>query len=135
MLAVSSLVYAATNTTSLGLAESRILPAAPADTHPKTPLIPFCTVKLQTLCAAHSLTTLFLATTFGPDPGELPGFWGSMDFHHAPIPQKGSGNQQQLVNLYHVRQIPRALLKQLTMLYQVQKSTAILSFIVRCYKI
>ena len=33
--------------------------------------------------------------TSGPDPGEFPGFWGSMVFRHAPIPQKGSGNQQQ----------------------------------------
>ena len=33
--------------------------------------------------------------TSGPDPGELPGFWGSMVFRHAPIPRKGSGNQQQ----------------------------------------
>ena len=33
--------------------------------------------------------------TSGPDPGELLGFWGSMVFHHAPIPRKGSGNQQQ----------------------------------------
>ena len=30
-----------------------------------------------------------------PDPGELPGFWGSMVFHHAPIPRKVSGKQQQ----------------------------------------
>ena len=30
--------------------------------------------------------------TSGPDPGELPGFWGSMVFRHAPIPRKGSGN-------------------------------------------
>ena len=29
---------------SLGLAESRILPAAPADTRPRTPLISFVTV-------------------------------------------------------------------------------------------
>ena len=34
-------------------------------------------------------------TTSGPDPGELPGFWGSMVFRHAPIPRKGSGKQQQ----------------------------------------
>ena len=33
-------------------------------------------------------------TTSGPDPGELPGFWGSMVFRHAPIPRKGWGNQQ-----------------------------------------
>ena len=30
-----------------------------------------------------------------PDPGELPGFWGSMVFRHASIPRKGSGKQQQ----------------------------------------
>ena len=33
--------------------------------------------------------------TSGPDPRELPGFWGSMVFRHAPIPRKGSGNPQQ----------------------------------------
>ena len=33
--------------------------------------------------------------TSGPDPGELPGFWGSMVFRHAPMPRKGSGKQQQ----------------------------------------
>ena len=80
---------------SLELAESRILPAAPVDTCPRTSLISFCTVQLRTLCAAHSLATLCLCTTSGPDPGELPGFWGSMVFRHAPIPRKGSGNQQQ----------------------------------------
>ena len=94
MLAVSSLVFAATDTAffqvliSLGLAESKILPAAPVDTRPRTPLISFCTVQLQTLCAAHSLATLCLFTTSGPDPGELPGFWGSMVFRHALIPWK-----------------------------------------------
>ena len=98
MLAVSSLVYAARDTVffsvliSLELAESRILPAAPVDTSPRTSLISFCTVQLQTLCAAHSLATLCLSTTSGPDPGELPGFWGSMVFRNAPIPRKGSGN-------------------------------------------
>ena len=39
-----------------------------------------------------------LFTTFGPDPGQLPGFWGSMVFRHAPIPRKGSGKQQQHAN-------------------------------------
>ena len=76
---------------SRGLAELRILLAAPVDTHPRTSLISFCTVQLRTLCAAHSLATLRLFTTSGPDPGELPGFWGSMVFRHVPIPQKGSG--------------------------------------------
>ena len=101
MLAVSSLVFAATDTAffqvliSLGLAESRILPAAPVDTRLRTPLISFCTVQLRTLCAAHSLATLYLFTASGPDPGEFLGFWGSMVFGHAPIPRKGSGKQQQ----------------------------------------
>ena len=99
-LAVSSLVYAATDTTffqviSLGLAESRFLPAAPVDTRPRTSLISFCTVQLRTLCAAHSLAILCLSKASGPDPGELPGFWGSMVFRHAPIPRKGLGKQQQ----------------------------------------
>ena len=65
------------------------------DTRPRTSLISFCTVQLRTLCAAHSLATLCLFMTSGPDPGELPGFWGSMVFRHAPIPRKGSGKQQQ----------------------------------------
>ena len=64
--------------------------------HPsRTSLISFCTVQLRTLCAAHSLATLCLSTTSGPDPGELPGFWVSMVFGNAPIPRKGSDNQQQ----------------------------------------
>ena len=80
VLAVFSLVYAATDTAffwvliSLGSAESKILSAAPADPRLRTPLISFCTVQLRTLCAAHSLATLRLSTTSGPDPGELPGF-------------------------------------------------------------
>ena len=37
-----------------------ILPAAPADTCPRTPLISFCIVQLRTLCAAHSLASLSL---------------------------------------------------------------------------
>ena len=65
------------------------------DTRPRTLLISFCTVQLWTLCTAHSLANLCLFTTSGQDPGELPGFWGSMVFCHAPIPRKGSGNQQQ----------------------------------------
>ena len=55
MLAVSSLVFAATDTAfywvliSLELAESRILPAAPVDTRPRTALISFCTVQIGLL--------------------------------------------------------------------------------------
>ena len=67
----------------------------PVDTRPRTPLISFRTVQLRTLCAAHSLATLCLFTTSGSDLGELPGFWGSMVSRHAPIPKKGSSNQQQ----------------------------------------
>ena len=60
-LAVCSLVFAATDTAhcqaliALGLEESRMLHKEPANTRLKTPLISFCTVQLQTLCAAHSL--------------------------------------------------------------------------------
>ena len=101
MLTVSSLVHAATDTAvckvliSLGLAELKILHAAPADTRPRTSLISFCTVQLRTLCATHSLATLYLFTTSGSGSVELPGFWGSMVSRHAPISRKGSGKQQQ----------------------------------------
>ena len=80
------------NNISVKLAESRILPAAPADTRPRTPLISFCIVQLRTLCAAHSLATLCLSTTFCLGSRELPGFCSSMVFRHAPIPRKGSSN-------------------------------------------
>ena len=79
----------------LGLAESRILPAAPVDTRPRKPLISFCTVQLRTLCPAHSLMILCLSTTSGPGHGEFPGFWGTWSSAMPPIPWKGSGNQQQ----------------------------------------
>ena len=65
------------------------------DTRPRTPLISFCTVQLRTLYANHSLATLCLSTTSGPDPVEFFGFWGPMVFRHAPIPRKWSGKQQQ----------------------------------------
>ena len=87
---------------SLGLAESRILPSAPVDTRPRTPLILFCTVQLWTFCAAHSLATLCLFTTCGPDPWEFPRFWRSMVFRHAPIPLKGSGKQQQQISHFTI---------------------------------
>ena len=97
---VSSLVYAATDTAycfafvSLGLAESRILPAAPADTRPKTPLISFCTIQLRTICAAHSLATLCLCATSGPGPGHFPASGAP-----CPHPSKGVGQQQQHINM------------------------------------
>ena len=39
------------------------------------------------LFAPLTLWRLSVSTTSGPDPGELPGFWGSMVFRHAPIPR------------------------------------------------
>ena len=98
MLAVFSFVFAATDTVFcqafifLRLVESRILPAVPTNTHFRKPLISFCTVQLQNLCAIHSLATFCLSKTSGPDSGELPSFCGSMVFRHASIPRKWSGN-------------------------------------------
>ena len=56
----------------LGLAESRILLAVPADTRPRTPLISFCTVQLRILCSTHFLTTLCLLTTSVQAVGSSP---------------------------------------------------------------
>ena len=97
MLAVLSRAFAATDTafcytTFLGLAESKILFAALADTRPRTPLISFCTVQLWTLCVACSMPIFCLSTISGPSPGKLLSFWGFMVFRHQPTPRKGSGN-------------------------------------------
>ena len=75
-----------------------MLPAAPVDTRPRTPLILFCTVQLRSLCAAHSYGDSLSLYDLWPEPGELPSFWGSMVFRHAPIPRKGPGKQQQHAN-------------------------------------
>ena len=97
MLAVFSLTFAARDTVfcyapiSLELQESIIVLAALADTCPRTPLISFCTVQLQTLCVC-SLAIFCLCATSGPGPRELPSFWGLMVCRHQPIPRKGSGN-------------------------------------------
>ena len=74
---------------SLGLAELRILLAAPADICPRTPLITFCTVQLQTPCVARFLVIC-------PGPEELPSFWDLMVFHHVPITQKGLGSNNNI---------------------------------------
>ena len=79
----------------IGRIENPSCSACGHSSHRRTSLISFCTVQLRTFCAAHSLATVCLFTTSRPDPGKLPGFWGSMVFRHAPIPRKGSGNQQQ----------------------------------------
>ena len=81
MLAVTSLVFAATDTAlcraliSLKLAEPRIIHAAPAVIRPRISLISFCTIQLPTFCAARSLPNLCLSTTSGPGPRELLGSW------------------------------------------------------------
>ena len=96
MLNVFSLVYAARDIAffsvliSSGLAESKILPVAPVDTRPRILLISLYTVQLRTSCTAHSLATLCLSTTSGPDPGELPWLWGPWSFA-MPHPSKGVG--------------------------------------------
>ena len=99
ILTAFSLVYTATDTAfcyapiPLRLAEWRILPEVPVDTRPRRPLISFFTVQLRTLWVARTLATLCLSTTPAPGLRELPDFWGSMVFCHAPIPRKGSGNK------------------------------------------
>ena len=57
--------------TSLESAESKILYTLPAAIRPRTSLISVCNVQLRTLCAARSLVTLCLSTTFGPSSEEL----------------------------------------------------------------
>ena len=59
------------------------------------------TVQLRPICAARSLATLCLFTTFGPGSGELSCFWGSMVFHHVPISRKGSGNNNSISKILH----------------------------------
>ena len=91
-LAVFSLVYAATGTAfcevliSLGLAESRILPAAPVDTRPKTPLISFCTVQPRTLRRSLCGDSLSLYDHWGVS--RLLGFHG---LPPCPHPSEGVG--------------------------------------------
>ena len=72
------------------LAESRILPAAPVDTRPRTPLISFCTVQLWTLCAAHSLATLSLYD-FWSRPWGVAWILGLHGLLPCPHPSEGVG--------------------------------------------
>ena len=96
-LIVSSLVFAATDTAycqalfSLELAESRILHAAPAAIHPRTP-------SFHSALSSYAILgplALWQLSVSGLGPGELPIFWGSMVFRHAPIPLEGVRQQQQ----------------------------------------
>ena len=97
-LTVFSLIYTATDTAFCydlipsGLAESRILPAVPVDTRSRTPLNSFCSPAMDSL--RYSLFGDSLFTTCGSGLGELASFWGSMLFHHGPIPRKGSVNNK-----------------------------------------
>ena len=75
----------------LGLAESTILHAAPADTRPRTPIISFCPVQRRTHCAAQSLVTLCLFTTSGPGLESCPASEACMVFRHDPHLSKGVG--------------------------------------------
>ena len=94
-LAVSSLVYAATDTPFcyvlifLELAELGILPPAPADIRPRTPLISFCTVQLRTLCAACSLATLCLSLRLVQALGSCPA--SGAPWSSAMLPSLGRG--------------------------------------------
>ena len=45
---------------------------------------------IGSICDDHMIK--YEETTSDSDPGELPGFWGSMVFRYAAIPRKGSGN-------------------------------------------
>ena len=72
------------------------------NTRLRTLLISFCTVQLQTFCAAYSLATLSFSLTSGPDPEELPGFWGSMVFHHVPFLGRG----QVITTIFSVSDFP-----------------------------
>ena len=71
---------------SLGLAESRILLQ-----RLRTP-VPEHLSSHSALSSYGLFAPLTLWRLSGPGPGKLPCFWGSMVFCHAPIPRKGSGN-------------------------------------------
>ena len=119
MLAVFSLVFAATDTAfcvaliSSKLAESRILPATPADTRPRTRLILFCTAQLRTLRRSlfgDSLKSLVQALGSCPSSGGLHGV--------PPCPHsswKGSGtnyNRREGISPHFLTQTFFAELKQ-----------------------
>ena len=60
------------NLTRIGRIEN---PSCSAWRHPPmTPLIPFCTVQVRTLCTSRFLVPLCLSTSSGPGSGEFPGF-------------------------------------------------------------
>ena len=70
--------------------------------------------------APLTLWRLCLTTTSDPSPGELPGFWGSMVFRHAPIPRKGLGdnnnNTAQILDVHQfLLRIPPNIMISLTL--------------------
>ena len=76
---------------SLELAESRILPAAPVDTRPMTPLISFCTVLLRTLCAAHSFGDSLSLYDLWSRPWRVARLLGLHGHPPCPHPSEGVG--------------------------------------------
>jgi len=70
----------------------RILHAAPADTLCRIWLAYSLTVPHPSLSGASSLTLLFPFLTSALDLGAWPDCWVSVEFLHAPISRKGSGN-------------------------------------------
>ena len=98
MLAVFSLVYAATDTALLSSYLSRIgrieNPSCSACGHSSQDISHLILHyhQLRTLSAARSLETPCLFTISGLGLGKFPGLWGSMAFGHALIPRKGSGD-------------------------------------------
>ena len=94
--------------------QSRIFPAALADTRPRAPLISFRTVQLRTLCAAPSLAIFCLSTTPDSGPRELLGFCGWMVFHHAIIFRKESGNNNSKIEIADAFLVTKGLSKYVT---------------------
>ena len=88
-LTVCSLVFAAT--------ESRILLAVPADTHPRTPFISFCTVWLWTLCTTRSSMALSLYKLWSK-PWKFTKFLGLHGLPPSPQPLERVSYQQQSKN-------------------------------------
>ena len=80
---------------SLGLAESRILLAAPVDTRPRTSLISFCTVQLRTLWRRSLFGDSLSLYNLWSRPWGFARFLGLHGLPPCPYPTEGVGEQQQ----------------------------------------
>ena len=87
------------NSIFVGLAESKILLVAPADTRPKTLLIPFCTVQLRTLRPSLFGDSLFLYDLWSRPwrDAQILGLHGLSPCPH-PLERGGSNNNSLLVD-------------------------------------